>query len=223
MQPRRGIFAAAVLIVALTAVRGQADLIPWSYQWNAHPIVVNADPLGPDRPPTGGITLTPAAITVTGGTPGTAQGNADLVAVFLNTFNFSPSPDGQPNHFTNSPYYLNVTLTDGASHASANLQFSAVFNGTLTDSTANIHTTFTAPVSQSVVLGANLYTVTLTSYKPPGSPISGGDGQIDAHVEVRPAAAPEPSGLVLACTGLAALAGLALRRTVGVSQSPSGA
>jgi hypothetical protein len=216
MQPRRNIFAAAVLVVALTAARGQADLIAWSYQWNAQPIVVNADPLGPNRPPTGGITLTPAAITVTGGAPGTAQGNADLVAVFLNTFNFSPNPDGQPNRFTNSPYNLKVTLTDSASHASADLRFPAVFNGTLTDSTANIHTSFTAPTRQRVVLGENLYTVTLTTYRPPGPPTSVGDGQIDAHVEVRPVGAPEPSGLVLACAGLAGIVGLALRRAAGI-------
>ena len=139
MPPRRVAFAVALLIVALNTRRGEADLIPWSYAWNAHPVVIDADPLGPGSRPTGGITLTPGAISITGGTPGVALGNANIVAVNLTAFTFSPSPDGKPYHFTNSPYHLGVTLTDVASNASGTLTFAGVFNGTLTDSMVDLY------------------------------------------------------------------------------------
>ena len=60
MQPQRVAFAGALLVV-MNASAGRADLIPWSYQWNADPIVINANPLGPNSPATGGITLIPGA------------------------------------------------------------------------------------------------------------------------------------------------------------------
>ena len=61
MQPQRAAIAGAMLILALAASRGEAGLIPWSYEWNTHPIVCNADSPGPSGSPAGGIHLTPGA------------------------------------------------------------------------------------------------------------------------------------------------------------------
>ena len=101
---------------------------------------------------------------MTGGLPGVALGNSNIVAVNLTTFNFSPNPTGQPDRFDNSPYRLNVTLTDISSHATRTLNFRGLFNGTLSNTSANITATFTSPTTQSTMLGQNLYTVHLTSY-----------------------------------------------------------
>ncbi|MGH7172324.1 MAG: PEP-CTERM sorting domain-containing protein, partial [Gemmataceae bacterium] len=215
MPPRRVAFTVALLIVALSTRRGEAGLIPWSYAWNAQPIVVNADPLGPHSQPTGGITLTPGAITITGGSPGVALGNANIVAVNLTAFTFAPSPDGKPYQFTNSPYHLGVTLTDVNSKASGTMSFAGVFNGSLTDSSVNLDTRFTSPTQQCLTLGHNVYTVKLTTYTPPGAPADGGEGSISALVNVQPA--PEPSTLFLAAAGLVSATLAWLRRRGAIS------
>jgi hypothetical protein len=209
---RRVIFAIPLLIVALDPRRGEAGLIPWSYQWSAQPTVVDADPLGPNHMPAGGITLTPGAITITGGDPGVAWGNADIVAVKLTAFTFSPRPDGKPYSFTNAPYRLGVTLTDVDSNRSGTLYFSGVFDGSLTDQTVNLHNYFTSARQQSLVLGHHRYMVSLTTYTPPGPPVEGNAGSISASVSVQPVSAPEPATLVLAGIGVAAAVFSGLRR-----------
>jgi hypothetical protein len=92
------------------------------------------------------------------------------------------------------------------------LEFAGVFNGTLTDSWVHVQTRFTAPIQHSLLLGHNLYTVTLTSYVPPGPPAVGSEGKIGAFVDVHPVNNPEPSSLVLAGLGLAGVLGPWLRR-----------
>lgn len=213
MQPRRTSLAATVLIVALAASRGEAGLIPWSYEWNTRPIVVNAD--SPNGVPGGGIHLIPGAITITGNPHGIALGSGSIVAVNLMTFNFSPNPGGGPDHFTNSPYQLAVKLTDVDSHVSGNLHFSGVFNGTMSDSAVDLRTRFTSPTLRRILLGHNVYTVTLTSYTPPGPPLAGNEGSIKAFVDVHPAHAPEPSALVLAGFGILAAVLPRWRRRTG--------
>jgi hypothetical protein len=213
MSPQRMAFALTLLFVAVEPRRGEAGLIPWSYQWSAQPSVIDADPLGPHHRPTGGIALTPGAIAITGGSPGVALGDADVVAVKLTAFTFSPNPDGKPYSFTNSPYRLGITLTDVDSKQSRTLHFAGVFDGSLTDWTVNLHTHFaSATRRQSLILGSNRYTVSLTSYTPPDPPAEGGEGSISAFVSVQPASAPEPSALLLAGIGLAAAVFFGLRR-----------
>ncbi len=212
MSPQRIALAITLLIVALNPQRGEAGLIPWSYQWSAQPTVIDADPLGPHQKPAGGITLTPGAITITGSNPGVALGNADIVAVNLTAFTFSPSPDGKPYSFTDAPYRLGITLTDVDSNQSGTLHFAGVFDGSLTDTMMDLHTHFTSATRQWLTLGHHRYTVSLTSYTPPDPPADGGAGSINASVSVQPVSAPEPSSLILAGIGLAGAAFSGLRR-----------
>jgi hypothetical protein len=209
MPPRRFAFGIALLLAVLPLQRGEAGLIPWTYQWSAKPIVIDADPLGPHHKPGGGITLTPGAITITGGHQGVAHGSISIIAVNLTAFNFSPSPDGK-YHFTKSPYQLGVKLTDVVSQKSGTLQFAGYFNGYFTQNKMVLTTSFTSAAQQSLSLGKDWYTVSLTAYSPPGPPSQGGAGNISAFVNVKPV--PEPSTLLLAGTGLAAAALTWLRR-----------
>lgn len=206
-------FALAIIlpIAALTPRRGEAGQIPWSYQWNAQPIVIKADPMSPNQPP-GGITLTPGAITISGGDPGVALGNANIVAVNLTAFTFAPTSDGKPYQFTHSPYRLGVTLTDVDSGKSGTLRFSGVFDGGFTDWSMRLGTHFTSAARQSLILGHNRYSVSLAHFTPPDPPAEGGAGSIGALVSVQPVSAPEPSTLFLAFSGLAGAAFSCLRR-----------
>ncbi|HTU93967.1 MAG TPA: PEP-CTERM sorting domain-containing protein [Gemmataceae bacterium] len=211
MTLRRLAFVVILLVVVLTPQRGEAGLIPWSYQWNAQPTVVNADPLSANQPP-GGITLTPGAITISGGNQGVALGNANIVAVNLTAFTFSPTSEGSPYHFTNTPYHLGVTLTDVDSGKSGTLYFSGVFDGSFTAWKMSLDTRFTSAAQQSLILGNNRYSVSLTTFTPPDPPAQGGTGSISAAVNVQPVSAPEPSTLLLAGSGLAGVVFSWLRR-----------
>jgi hypothetical protein len=212
MTLQRVALALTLLIVALHPERGSAGMIPWSYQWNAHPTVIDANPLGPDQTSSGGITLTPGAITLTGANPGVALGNANIIAVNLTAFTFTPSTNGEPYSFTNSPYSLGITLTDVDSNQSGTLHFAGVFDGNLTDWTVDLQTRFTSATQQWLILGQNRYTVDLTTYVPPGPPAEGGEGNISAFVSVLPVSVPEPSALILAAIGLAGAAFFGLRQ-----------
>jgi hypothetical protein len=197
MPPRRFTIAFALLIAVAAPRRSEAGLIPWSYQWNAQPIVIDADPPSPNDKP-GGITLTPGAITITGGNQGVARGSANIDAVSLTAFNFSP---GQ-YRFTNASYHLGVTLTDVNSKQSGTLRFAGLFDGSFTDWKMDLNMHFTSATQQSLILGANRYTVTLTTYTPPAPPSQGKSGDISAFVKVQPVHAPEPTSLILAGSGL---------------------
>jgi hypothetical protein len=92
-------------------------------------------------------------------------------------------------------------LVDTSSGASGTLAFTGQFDGTLTAASSNIANTFTGKLTQSIVLGGNLYTVTMGSFTPPRPPGENNSGSINAHASVSVQTAfvtPEPGGFVLA-------------------------
>lgn len=198
MPLRRTTCFVALLLTALAHRRGEASLIPWSCQWNAKPIVLNADPFNPHRAPSGGITLTPGAITITGGSNGILHGNVHMIAVDLTAFAFAPPPNGEPYRFTDAHYSLNLTLTDMDAHKAGSLRFDGIFEGSFTDRKMDLATHFLSARRQSLRLGHDFYTVTLASFTPPDPPADGGAGNISAFINVQSLAAAEPSSLLLA-------------------------
>jgi hypothetical protein len=192
-----GALALAALLGA--ASKGRADLIHWTYSWSNSPSTIQAD-----TPGTGSITLTNEA-------SNNVAGDSDIVATNLQVH--STATTTTPDFFTNKPYTLTLTLTDQASGASGNLVFTGELSGTTTAGNANITNTFTGIGVQSVQLGDNLYTVSMSAFTPPGPPDQSNSGSIGAHAVVVIHHLPEPSAILLGAIGLA-LAGLSwLRRS----------
>jgi hypothetical protein len=198
----------------------RADFVSWTYNFGRSPVAVPAGGLS-----TGGLSLTDESTHQ-------ADGTSDIVATNIRAF--SSATRNQPDTFHNAPYTLSLFLKDNASGQSTTLSFKGVFNGTISATSANVTTTFTAPLSETVKLGSNTYTVNLGNYSPPGPPDASNAGSISAHVAVDefsppppppvggggggsppPASAPEPSTLLLSCIGLSGVGLAAWRKWRG--------
>jgi hypothetical protein len=191
----QGGLALALLLAATTS--GRADPIAWSYSWSNSPTHVASD-----TPGSGYLTLSNESKT-------NAVGDSDIVAT--NIQGHSTATGGQVDTFTNKTYTLSLALTDTASGKSGHLDFTGELNGTLTATSSVITNTFTGPTTQTLVLGDNLYSVTIDSYTAPGPPNSANPGSIGALATVSIFHLPEPSTFVLSGLGASFLA-LAGRR-----------
>jgi hypothetical protein len=186
-----------IALFCLSATAARADHIQWSYSWSRSPEQVFAD----------GSTTSYVALTSESEVP--AGGNTDVVAANLSVF--SDAPDTAPAKFTDKPYTLTLTITDGDSNASNSLAFTGEFNGQVTSDSSNVSISFTGQNTQSLTLGQHLYTVTMDAYAPPGPPGSTNVGSIGAHAIVAVQTLPEPSSILLAAMALPG-AGLFWRR-----------
>src|SRR6266849_5092854 len=199
-------FFAYLFVVTLALVfsplSARADFVPWTYNFGRSPVAVPAGGLS-----TGGLSLTDESTHQ-------ADGTSDIVATNIRAF--SSAPRNHPDTFSNSPYTLSLFLKDNASGQSTTLVFHGVFNGSISSTSANVTTTFTAPLSETVKLGSNTYTINLGNYSPPGPPDASNAGSISAHVAVNEFTppgggpgptgnAPEPSTLLLSALGLSSL------------------
>jgi hypothetical protein len=205
--------AVTVFITALLSVLGlvataQADPISWGFDWRPNNPVITAN-----LPGTGGITLTDEPT-------GTLDGPSDLIVTNITTF--SSAQADNPDQVSSGAYSLTLHLTDFASQVTAALNFSGILSGSMSATTAQIANTFTGQTTQSVLLGGNLYTVSLSSFTPPGPPDAAVAGTIAARIDVQAhdepapepvpdpdpvAETPEPSTLLLAGLGLSVLGG----------------
>jgi hypothetical protein len=182
----------ALALLCAAAPGARADFIPWNYAWSRSPDKVLAD-----SPGTGFISLTDEPTK-------SAAGTSDIVATNIQTH--STAPNDNPDLFTAKPFTLSLSLQDQLSGSSGTLDFTGQFDGTLTANSALIRGTFTGPLTQTLVLGGNVYTVTIGQYTAPAPPGASNSGSIGAHAEVlvQPGpveANPEPRSLIL--SGLA--------------------
>ncbi|HEY7424648.1 MAG TPA: hypothetical protein VH682_10500 [Gemmataceae bacterium] len=200
---------AVVILPWLAAAKAQADAIHWT---------ASGSPLGPTQIfPQNGVD---AAISLFPGntTTGTNTGSVVALEVF-----YSINPDALNTPTFGGPsanYSLSLALHDDASGASGSLTFRGNFSGSGgTVSEASLTNTFLGPTTQTLMLGGNLYTVTIGPYV---NPSLSQEGSLSASISTQPAtnSTPEPSSLVLACLGLPSL-GLArwFRRRNGVNSS----
>ena len=177
----------------LSASAARADHIDWLYSWSRRPDQVYAD----------GSTTSYIALTSESEIP--ATDNTDVVAANLSVF--SKAPDTAPATFTNKPYTLTLTLTDGDTGAVGSLVFTGDFNGQVTSDSSNVGITFTGNITQSLTLGQHLYTVSMDAYAPPGPQGSSNVGSIGAHATVTVQSVqslPEPCSAMLAVLALPA-------------------
>jgi hypothetical protein len=202
-SPAALVFPALVWLLAGSA-DARADLISWSYSWSNTPANISADAGG------GFIALTNENTLQT-------AGNSYIVATNLQVH--SSAPSDQPDTYSNKTYALGLTLTDNPSGAAGTLVFTGRLDGTASAGNANITNTFTGNTTQSVVLGDDLFTVTMTSYTPPGPPDETQTGSIGAQAvitieNIHILTLPEPGTLALAFLGVACLLG---RRRLSVA------
>jgi hypothetical protein len=202
-HPASTLFTALCVVTAFGVSQARADFVSWTYNFGRSPVAV---PAGGSA--TGGLSLTDESTHQ-------ADGTSDIVATNIRAF--SSAPRNHPDTFTNSPYALSMFLKDNASGQSTTLVFHGVFKGIISATSANVTTTFTAPLTETVKLGANFYTVNLGNYAPPGPPDASNAGSISAHVAVNEftpppptggggtGQAPEPSTLLLSCLGLSGM------------------
>jgi len=182
--------ALALLLLANPSAR--ADLISWGYNWTPSAAKISAD---------GGSS---GYLSLTNTLPNTASGSSNTVITNLRTF--SNAASSGPDTFTHANVSYTLQLTDTASHTSGNLTFAGHFSGSMTGSSANVQLHFTSPMTQSLALGGNTYSVSIGSYTPPGPPGASNVGSLNAFVSVTPgnggggtiSSVPEPSALLLA-------------------------
>jgi hypothetical protein len=148
-----------------------------------------------------------------------ADGTSDVVVTNIRAF--SSATRGTPDIINHAAVTFTLLLKDELSSQTATLKFSGFFNGTISATSANVHFTATAPLTETVKLGGHTYTVDLGNYSPPGPPAASNAGSLSAHVGVDEITtggggggtgnAPEPSTLLLSSLGLCGM-GLAAWR-----------
>lgn len=186
LPPCAGIAFALLMLFNAPA---RADLIQWAYNWEPGATKVVADGGG-----TGYLALTDEPSK-------SASGLSNTVVTNLRAF--STAATANPDTFTHANYAFTLQLQDSATKANGTATFSGFFSGTMTANNANIKMNPTSPTSQQITLGANVYTVTLGTYSPPGPPGASNAGSLNAIVSVAPSgggtisSAPEPSSLLL--------------------------
>jgi hypothetical protein len=152
-------------------------------------------------------------------------GSARVRLLNLQTYNDHALRDGP--HFENVHYTIMMQLFKDGQHG--DLMFSGLLSGAVhyPSQTSTVTSTFLGPISQSILLGSDRFTVTLAPFPPlqwvpfPNPPdselLAQGyfGGTMDAQVDVASAGvaeSPEPSTLALAGVGLGLAAAVTWRR-----------
>jgi hypothetical protein len=195
--------AAALAVALLACAPARADLIKWSYRWDA-PAFVYASPTGSD---TGGIVLFK--------TDGRHVSQASTDVVAANLKEVSDAKVASPDVFgpDQGKFTLTLTIKDDLSKLSDKLSFTGQLKGSFSATTSGVGVDWLTPTTEVMQLGTSKFIVTVNSFLPPGPASQKNQGGIGAHVEVidPPSPNPEPSALLLAGVG-AALAGAAWRK-----------
>jgi hypothetical protein len=144
-----------------------------------------------------------------------AVGSSDIVATNLRVISSATASAPDTITGSNGNYTLSLQLSVDNLPTPAPLVFSGKLGGSFSAENANVTNSFTDLGPKVVDIGTYRFTVSLTSYTPPGPQDQANAGSISAHVTVEnivPNSIPEPSTIVLSGMGLTFLGGAALRR-----------
>ena len=145
---------------------------------------------------------------------GTGTGNGLITAAIVSAS--STASVNNPDTFSGQTFTMTVTLTEGKAHGTAS--FTGHLWGSLSSTSADVTGTFSGKTTQTVQLGAHLYTISIgpflaLQYSAHGVGNLGGDtGSVNATVTIRSALAPEPSSLLLAALAAGAFVTARQRR-----------
>ena len=204
---------AALALLLMTGLGVHATPLPpgsvsWTYNFTPGASAVLAD-----SNPTAGVTFSNES------TKTTSASSTDFAAANLSTFSVAPA--GHPDMLsTHGAWSLNVVLTttDGTGLHTGSLTFHGKLGGTFSSESSNITNLFGPNTTKIVNLGAYTFTVTLTTYTPPGIAGQSQLGAIGAHVDVSNLTTsggpitPEPGTMLLSGLGLSFLGGAAWRK-----------
>jgi hypothetical protein len=196
MKRRLPILLGSAFVWMLCAgTNARAAFIPWSYNWSPGSAFVSATS-GSGRIDTSNEPL------------GHAVGSTDVVITNLRTE--STAPRNTPDVYMDAPFSATMTIIDGLNGMHATVNVAGVFEGKVSSGSSNLEFTLTSPLTQTVTLGQDMYTITFGRYSPPGPPSAVNSGSISARVHVTHLTqhAPEPSSALLAYLG-ASFVGLA--------------
>jgi hypothetical protein len=203
--------AAALVALLLTSSFSHAGVVdPTNVQWTYN-FMPGAPAVLADGNPAAGVTFTNEPT-------GHAVGNSDIVATNLRVFSAAPgtSPDMLTGNNGNYSLALGLSTTDSTGNTvNGTLTFHGTLSGSFSSQNSNVNNQFGSDSSQQVSLGDFTFTVTLSSYTPPGPPDQTNAGSISAFVEVSSittAQVPEPAAVVLSCLGGLSFLGAAWRR-----------
>jgi hypothetical protein len=216
----------ALALLALAARPVRAESIAWAYDWSK-----STDAIAGDAGNTGGVSFT----SFKGVLAGDQSIHATTMAAFIS------ASAVKPDTYSGEAYHMVLDLTDQASGQSGQLTFTGrLFGSVSVAGGAKLTNTFETPLTESLKLGANLYTVTIGPFFAPKAANGGSDGFIDASVRIGAAGplppppppltdpdqppptgghTPEPASLVLACAALPLVA--LLRRPRGRGPTPA--
>lgn len=207
--------AAALLLLAGTSLQA-ATLPPGQVIWQYNFTPVTPSPGSPVLYAANSVDSN-AGITFTNDTTRTAVGpSTSIVANNLKAF----APQDGTFNFTNGAWKLSMVLStsDAAGPHSTTIYFSGKITGDFSRGHSNLNNAAVGPTTQTVMLGAYDFTVSLLPVILPGPANQGIQGSIATSVSIKPHGSPvpqgtpEPSTMLLSGLGLTFLGASAWRR-----------